>query len=177
MQVQIKREKSKDIEEVNQLFGLAFKQESINPLIKEFRASNHFIPELSRVARINDQIIGIIMYGKVEIVKGRKNVPSIILASIAILPSYQSLGIGKELIANSFQKARDLGHQSVLVVGQEDYFPRFGFKLASEFNITTNLDVADEEFLAIELVPGGLENASGKLKNQDLLPELARYSI
>ena len=177
MQVQIKREKAKDIEEVNLLFGLAFKQEAINPLIKEFRASNHFIPELSRVARINDQIIGIIMFAKVEIVKGRKNIPSIILASIAILPSYHSLGIARELIDNSFQKARDLGHKSVLVIGQEDYFPRFGFKPALEFEITTSLDITEEEFLAMELVPGGLENASGKLKNQELLPELASYSI
>ena len=177
MQIQIKREKSKDIEEVNQLFGFAFKQESINPLIKEFRASKYFIPELSRVARINDQIIGIVMYAKAEIVKGRKNVPSIIMATIAVLPAYQSLGIGGELIANSFQKARDIGYKSVLVIGQEDYFPRFGFKLASEFDITTNLDVEDGEFLAMELIPGGLDNASGKLKNQELLPELVRYSI
>ncbi|NPD44499.1 MULTISPECIES: GNAT family N-acetyltransferase [unclassified Lentimicrobium] len=177
MQVQIKREKPKDIEEVNLLFNLAFQKEDVNALIKDFRKTNHFIPELSRVARINDQIIGIIMYAKAEIVKGRKNVPSIIMATIAVLPSYQGLGIGQELIANSFQKARDLGYVSVLVVGQEEYFPRFGFKPASEFDITTSLEVSEEEFLAIELVPDGLKNASGKLKNQELLPELVKYSI
>ncbi len=177
MQVQIKREKTKYIEEVNLLFEMVFQQEAISSLIKEFRASNHFIPELSRVARINEQIIGVIMYGKVEIVKGRKNVPSIMIASMAILPAYQNLGIGRELIDNSFQKARSMGYESVLAVGQEEYFPRFGFTPASDFDITTNLDLSDEEFLAMELKSGALDNASGKLKNQEFLPELAMYSL
>lgn len=177
MQVQIKREKPHDIEEINLLLSLVFKQENIKDFVKEFRTSSHFIPELSRVARINDQIIGIIMYAKVEIVKGRKNLPSIILASIAVLPKYQSLGFGKELIVNSFQKARELGHKSVLAIGQEDYYPQFGFKPAIDFGIGQSLNISDEDLLAMELLPGGLENASGKLKNHALLNELVKFSL
>lgn len=177
MQVQIKREKSKDIEEVDLLYKIAFEQEPVSELIIGFRKSGQFIPELARVARISDQIIGIIMYSHGEIVKGRKNIPTLLLASITVLPAYQNLGIGTELVRNSFQKARDLGFQSVLVMGDDEYFARFGFKKASDFDISNNMDIPDENFMALELIPDSLQNASGHLKNNPLIPELLKYSV
>jgi len=177
MQVQIKREKAKDREEVDLLYKIAFEQESFSELIFEFRNSNQFIPELARVARISDQIIGIIMYSHGEIVKGRKNIPTIIIASIAVLPAYQNLGIGAELVKNSFQKARELGYKSVLVAGEDDYFSRFGFKKASEYDISNNMDIPVENFMALELIPESLINGSGHLKSHPLIPELLKFSI
>lgn len=177
MQVQIKREKAKDREEVDLLYKIAFEQESPSELIHGFRNSNQFIPELARVARISDQIIGIIMYSHGEIVKGRKNIPTIIIASVAILPAYQNLGIGAELVRSSFQKARDLGYKSVLVAGEEDYFSRFGFKKASEYDISNNMDIPEENFMALELISESLNNASGHLKSHPLIPELLKFSI
>jgi len=177
MQVQIKREKAKDIEEVDLLYKIAFEQETLSELIVGFRNSSQFIPELARVARISDQIIGVIMYSHGEIVKGRKNIPTIIITSLAILPAYQKLGISAELVKNSFQKARDLGYKSVLVAGDDDYFQKFGFKKASDFDITNKMDIPDENFMAMELVPDSLSNASGHLKNHPIIPELLQYSL
>lgn len=177
MQVQIKREKAKDIEEVDLLYKIAFEQESLSDLIVAFRNSSQYVSELARVARISDQIIGVIMYSHGEIVKGRKNIPTLLLASIAVLPAYQNLGIGSELIRNSFQEARELGYKSVLVAGDDEYFSRFGFKKASSFDISNNMDIPEDNFMGIELFPDSLQNASGHLKSQSIIPEMLKFSI
>jgi len=177
MQVEIKREKPTDREEIDLLFRLVFEPDGVSPLIKRMRESDIYIPELSRVARINDSIIGIIMYTKGEIVRGRKHTPVIVLSSLAVLPSYQGFGVGGELILNSFDKARRMGLNAVLTFGQEDYFSKFGFSASNNYEITTNLGIPDEEFLAIELEESSLKDARGYLKNHAVFNELVQYHL
>lgn len=177
MQVEIKREKPADREEIDLLFKLVFEPEGVSSIIKNMRESDIFIPELSRVARINDSIIGIIMYTRGEIVRGRRHIPVVVLSSLAVLPNYQGFGVGAELISNSFDKAIRMGHLAVLTFGQEDYFRKFGFKPANEYGITTSLKIPEEEFLAIEIEKSSLENAKGKLKNHSVFDELVQYHL
>lgn len=177
MQVEIKREKAEDREEVELLFTTVFDEEGILPMIKNLRESDNYIPELSRVARINDSIIGVIMYTSGAIVRGRKQTQTAVLSSIAVLPAYQGLGVGKQLVMNSFNKARRLSIGSVLVFGQEEYFSRFGFKPASEYAITSSLDLTEDEFLALELEEGSLEDANGHLKNQSIYHEIIQFNF
>jgi predicted N-acetyltransferase YhbS len=177
MQVEIKREKPEDREEVDLLFKLVFEPQGVSQTILNLRDSDIYIPELSRVARINDSIIGIIMYTKGEIVRGRRHVPLILLASIAVLPSYQGLGVGAQLISNSFDKARRMDYHSVLAFGQDEYFSRFGFSPAINFGITTSLEISEEEFLAMELEENSLQEAHGHLKNHSIYNELIPYHL
>ncbi len=177
MQVEIKREKPGDREEVDFLFKLVFEQEGASSIIQKLRETDIYIPELSRVARINDSIIGIIMYSKGAIVRGRKQIPTVILSGIAVLPAYQGLGVGSELIANSFVKAKKMEIESVMVFGQEEYFKRFGFIPASKFEITTSLDLQEEEFLVLELEENSLSDAHGHLKNHPLYNELIQFNF
>ncbi|OYT16305.1 MAG: GNAT family N-acetyltransferase [Bacteroidetes bacterium 4572_77] len=177
MQVQIKREKKKDFEEVDMLLKVAFERNSIAHLVQKLRESDAFIPELARVARINNQIIGVIHYSHIQIIKGKKIAHAISMAPLAVLPAYQNLGIGAELIRNSFAKAREKGFDSVIVMGHEEYYPRFGFKLASEYNITCPYDVPNENFMALELFPNVLNKVSGRVKYDPLFTDLPTYTI
>jgi predicted N-acetyltransferase YhbS len=177
MQVEIKREKPEDREEVDFLFNLVFEQEGASSIINKLRETDIYIPELSRVARINDSIIGMIMYTKGVIVRGRKHIPTVVLSGMAVLPAYQGLGVGAELIANSFVKARKMEVESALVFGQEEYFKRFGFLPASQFEITTSLDLLEDEFLALELEKNSLEGARGHLKHHSIYTELIQFNF
>ncbi len=177
MQVKIKRVKKSDFEEVNMLLQVAFNGESVAQILDELKETAEFIPELTRVARINDQIIGIIVYSHAQIIKGKKIFDTISMAPMAVLPAYQNLGIGGELIRNSFAKARSLNYQSVIVMGHEDYYPRFGFKRASEFGIVCPFDVPDENFMAIELFPDTLSGISGKVKYPPLFHDMPSFTI
>lgn len=177
MQVEIRREKAQDIEEVNLLFKLVFEKEPLPQMLTDFRKSSHFIPELARVATINNQIIGVVMYSKAEISKGRRSLPAIVLSVIAVLPSYQGLGIGSELLRKSFQEAREQEYKSIFVLGQEDVFRQFGFISASQFEIQFPLEGTNDDFLVLELQKDGLIKSSGNLKTHPLVGAVYLQSI
>ena len=177
MQVKIKRFKKHDFEEIEMLLKVAFDSDSVANIVKELIDTVDFIPELTRVARISDQIIGVIVYSHAQIIKGKKIHQTISMAPMAVLPAYQNLGIGGELIRNSFAKARELDYQSVIVMGHEEYYPRFGFTLASDFGIISPFDVPDENYMALELFPDTLSAISGKVKYHPLLDDMPSFTI
>lgn len=176
MQANIKRVKKRDFEEIEMLLKMTFESDSVAEMLMEFKNTSDFVPELTRVARINDQIIGVIIYSHVQIAKGKKITDTISMVCMAVLPAYQNLGIGGELIRNSFAKARELEYQSVIVMGYEGYYPRFGFKPTIEFDITCPFDVPEENFMALELFPDTLSVVSGKVKYPVLLNLLPTYT-
>lgn len=49
----------------------------------------------------------------------------------------------------------------MVVLGHKAYYPKFGFKLASLWNIGAPFDVVDESFMSLELTKGSLENVQG----------------
>ena len=54
---------------------------------------------------------------------------------VAVLPAYQKQGAGSAAVIAALATARDRGEQSVVVLGHADYYPRFGFRQATEFGI------------------------------------------
>ncbi|NOR86598.1 MAG: GNAT family N-acetyltransferase, partial [Bacteroidales bacterium] len=172
-----KKEKRQDFEEVELLLKVTFEQDTVAKMVDGLRKTENFIPELSLVARISDQIIGVIMYSHIKIIKGRKSFNSIALGPMAVLPAYQNLGIGSELLRTSFEEARNLEYQSVIVMGSEDYYPRFGFIPASDLAIISPFDVPSENFMAKELFPDTLAKVSGKVKFHPLFDDIVSYTI
>jgi predicted N-acetyltransferase YhbS len=100
---------------------------------------------------------------KVKII-GKEVVESLAMAPVAVLPEYQNQGSGGKLIVAAHNKAKELGFESVIVLGHEGYYPKFGFKLAESFGIKPPFDVPSENFMAMELVDGALEGVEGVVK-------------
>lgn len=90
-----------------------------------------------------------------------QSIESLALAPVSVLPDYQSKGIGKKLILEALQKAKELGYQSVVVLGHPEYYPKFGFQKASHWRIKAPFDVPDEVFMALELQENALVHVSG----------------
>ena len=82
---------------------------------------------------------------------------------VSVLPKFQRQGVGGALIRKSLDAARDLGHRAVLIFGHESYYPRFGFKPASEYGITTADGKNFPAFMALPLYNGALEGVRGRL--------------
>ena len=55
----------------------------------------------------------------------------------------------------------EFGYTSVIVVGHPNYYPRFGFKPASKWEIRLPLKVPDEAVMVLELKPDSLKNCRG----------------
>ncbi|UCF12895.1 MAG: N-acetyltransferase [Thermoplasmatales archaeon] len=156
----IRREKKGDFNSINDVNKQAFKQNNESELIKRIRASKNFIPDLSLVAEVNGKIIGHILFSNINII-GVEDYESLALAPMAVLPKFQKKGIGGRLNKEGLKKARELGYNSVIVVGHQDYYPRFGFERASKWKIKCPFEVPDKAFLAIELKDGALTEKLG----------------
>jgi len=167
MECLITAETEKDYPEVYQVNALAFGQENESKLIEELRPTAHYIPELSLVAKLEGQLVGHILFSLIDIIDTNVRHSSLTLAPLAVHPDFQKQGIGSQLVAQGLAKARSLGYSSAIVLGHPQYYPRFGFVTAAQWNIRCPFEVPSEAFMAIELLPGGLQGKSGVVKFAD----------
>jgi len=166
MDVIIRKEEKKDLKRVYEVNRLAFQQENESKLIEKIRNTENFVPELSLVAEVDDEIVGHILFSKIKI-KGKSVFESLALAPMAVIPKFQKQGIGGKLIKRGLQEAKKLGFDSVIVLGHEKYYPRFGFEKASSWNIKCPFDVPDEAFMGIELTKEAFKDKAGTVKYPD----------
>lgn len=131
-------------------------------LVQKLHHSKNFIPKLSLKAEIDHNIVGYVLFSQVFI-ENKNTTPtqSLALAPVAVLPQYQNQGIGKKLIESGHKIAKDLGYTSSIVLGDPNYYHKFGYKTSTHYKIESPFDVAEEFFMVKELVAGGLKNVFG----------------
>lgn len=61
--------------------------------------------------------------------------PVLSLGPVAVLPSYQKQGAGSAAVRAALATGRGRGEVAVVVLGHAEYYPRFGFRQATEFGI------------------------------------------
>lgn len=165
MEPTIRREQSGDMPEIHKIITLAFGRENEAKLVDLLRNSKAFIPQLSLIATTDGKPVGHILFSKISIVgKDHSETGSLALAPMAVLPQYQRKGIGSQLIQTGLEKAKELKYKSVIVLGHDTYYPRFGFTPANNWDIKPPFDVPPNAFMAIELVSGGLKGISGTVQ-------------
>lgn len=168
MNIKIRQEQPSDCKKIEDVVKMAFlnveqsdKQEHF--LVNKIRQSDAFVSDLSLVAidQETNEIIGHILLSKITIVASNLTVDSLALAPVAVAPEHHKKGVGSQLIIAALKHAKELGFQSVIVLGHKDYYPKFGFKKASLWNIKAPFEVPDEVFMAIELTKDSLTNVQG----------------
>lgn len=150
------------VEQAFQHVGISDQQEHF--LVDRLRKSNAFVPELSIVAESNNEIIGHILLTKISIVNNSTSFESLALAPVSVLPKFQNQGIGGKLIEESHRMAKELNFKSIVLLGHENYYPKFGYELTKKYNIEIPFDAPEENCMVIELVPNGLKGVSGKVE-------------
>jgi putative acetyltransferase len=85
------------------------------------------------------------------------------LAPVAVLPKWQRHGIGTALVAEGLNACRHVHCPFVVVLGDPGFYGRFGFQPASRFGLSNEYGV-DEPFMALELMPGALDEVEGLLR-------------
>ena len=156
--IEIRQESQKDYKEVYMAVKTAFETAEHSDgneqdLVVALRNSDSFIPELSLVAVKEDKIVGYILFTKIKI----ENHEEIALAPLAVLPEYQKQGIGSMLIEQGHKIAKKLEYHYSIVLGSENYYPKFGYIPAIQYGIQAPFDVADENFMAVKLNDADIE--------------------
>ena len=118
---------------------------------------------ISLVAEQDGEIVGHIMFSPVTL-SDHTDLKIMGLAPMAVAPKHQRKGIGSELVEVGLEQCKKQGYGAVVVLGHPEYYPRFGFLAASDFNINCEYEVPKEVFMLIELQSGYLHGKSGVIK-------------
>ncbi|AGA68240.1 putative acetyltransferase [Desulfitobacterium dichloroeliminans LMG P-21439] len=166
MKITIRQETKRDYQTTEDIVKKAFKDAEYSDqkeqfLVSRLRNSKVFVPELSLIGEVDGEFIGHIMLTKLIIENDEREYETLALAPVSVLPEYQNKGIGSKMINEGLRIAKELGFKSVIVLGHEKYYPRFGFRPASRWNIKAPFDVPDESFMALELETGSLAEVIG----------------
>lgn len=159
--MQIRPEQPADITSVHALNATVFETPAEADLVDALREQVQ--PLISLVAEDSDTIVGHIMFSPVTI-PGRDDLKLMGLAPMAVATDRQRQGIGSALVRAGLDHCRQLVTSAVVVLGHPEYYPRFGFEPSERFGIGCEYDVPPEVFMAIELQPGSLQDASGRVK-------------
>jgi putative acetyltransferase len=162
--VLVRAEREGDIREVRKLNKKAFKGNSESKLVDAIREADYFIPGLSLVAEKDGRIVGHILFSPIKIEDQGVITPALALAPMAVSPEYQNQGVGSALIKHGLEECRKLGHKIVVVVGHDEYYPRFGFVRAIDKGLKLPFEAPDEVFMTLELAPGALSGVKGMVE-------------
>jgi len=88
----------------------------------------------------------------------------LLLGPLAVLPEFAGQGFGRRLVAEALEHARANGIALVVLVGDEPYYGRFGFKPVPAGSIVFPGPVDERRILAAELVEGALARVHGRLE-------------
>src|SRR5262249_31672579 len=113
---------------------------------------------VSLVAEVDGAVVGHILFSPVTL-EGA-TVSGLGLAPVAVRPAWQRKEIGSRLTRAGLEACRGLGVGYVVVLGWPKYYPRFGFQLASRFELGNEYGATDS-FMVLELQPGCLAGLSG----------------
>lgn len=90
-----------------------------------FRDGVEPVRELSWIALEGDRLVGAIRYWPILV--GETGHSALLLGPLAIAQDRAGKGIGRALMFKTLDLAAQLGHDLVLLVGDVDYYKRFGF--------------------------------------------------
>jgi putative acetyltransferase len=155
----IRLEEPKDRDAVYTVNTEAFGRENEANLVDRLRKAPATI---SLVAVKTEQIVGHIFFSPVEIAgHSLSHLFMLGLAPLAVRPNYQKQGIGSLLIRQGLEQCIRLGCKAVFVLGDPNYYARFGFVPAKENKLRCEYAGSDESFMVLELVSGTLNGCSG----------------
>lgn len=142
-------------------------------LVHKLRDSEVYLPELSRVAVIGEEIVGVICYAKAMLKQGEQTKEILLFGPLCVAPEWQGCGIGGRLLKETLAAAGEMGYEGVVIFGEPDYYPRFGFQTCDHFGITTVDGKNFDAFLGIELVEGGLKDFGGRFIEPEVFENLS----
>jgi predicted N-acetyltransferase YhbS len=87
--------------------------------------------------------------------------PALLLGPLAVEPAFRSRGIGEALVRVSLDSARRAGHRLVILVGDESYYGRMGFKRVPPGRLSLPGPVDPARLLYCELTPDAFAGVSG----------------
>jgi putative acetyltransferase len=156
----VRPENLKDIQDIYNINSRAFGRNDEGDLVDKLRGE--VSPYISLVAEKGSRKTGHILFTPVTIKNSSLKAAG--LGPMAVLPDYQGRGIGGALIEEGLCECRAKGMEAVFVLGEGEYYTRYGFEPASDRGLYWRSDEYAPYFFVFELEDGALHEVTGEVR-------------
>ena len=129
MTLVVRPESGDDAEAIRAVHLAAFPTPAEADLVRDLH--DDFDSEISLVAEQAGDIVGHVMLSRMSAAGDGRAYRALGLGPVAVRPGSQGAGVGSELIRSALAIAGTLGEEVVFVLGDPDYYRRFGFSAAA----------------------------------------------
>ena len=162
----IDTEKLFDIQQREALLDRVFGADRFAKTCERLREGRLPARDLAFVVRSGDRVAATLRFWHVDAGK----VPALMLGPLAVDPLFRNEGWGGKLINHGLEKAREIGHRGVILVGDAPYYARFGFDRSVTERLVLPGPVDYGRFLGVELASAGMSGARGMVRPTGAVP-------
>lgn len=160
---QIKPEPAALAGAVERLYDDVFGPARFHKASYQFRDGVAPVKALSWIALDGDRLIGVIRYWPILV--GETGHPALLLGPLAIAQDKAGKGIGRALMFKTLELAAQRGHDLVLLVGDVDYYKRFGFVPATPHGFVMPGETRPDRLQVAPLKDNVLGKIAGELRH------------
>ena len=120
-------------------------------LIRIIRESRDYLPDISRIAEWDGRIVGAVYYTRAWIDDGDTRHEVATFGPLAVEPTLEGNDIGGALMRETIRLAKAAGISGIVLIGEPDYYPRFGFERGAKYGITDAAGRTPDELMCLPL--------------------------
>ncbi len=158
--MQIRHERPTDIDAREALLDTAFGETRYRKSSERLREDRLPAEGLAFIASEGKRVIGTARLWNVTVGHERQ---ALLLGPVAVAEDCRSRGLGGALVRRAIQTARGLGHGAILLVGDPEYYSRFGFSGEKTGALWMPGPFERHRLLGRELKAGALDGARGMI--------------
>lgn len=145
--VTIRDERPGDAAAIRDLLVAAFAGPAEADLVERLRADGDVVLELVAIA--GDAVVGGVVFSRLAVTTvPERALVARVLAPLAVAPDRQRRGIGTALVREGLARLDAAGTDLVLVLGDPDYYGRFGFRPGRPERMVSPYPVPENQWLA-----------------------------
>lgn len=137
-------------------------------LVHVLRDADCYVEEISRVAELDGEIVGAILYSKAKVVDGDKVHEVLTFGPLCVEPTLHNSGVGRMLLEETISLAKEAGYPGIVIFGEPEYYPRHGFLTCDHFGITTADGSNFDAFMAYSLDEEKFSKIHGKFMEDEV---------
>ncbi|MBI3704946.1 MAG: N-acetyltransferase [Rhizobiales bacterium] len=160
LNVTILPETADDAEAVERLHERTFGPGRFARTAFRIREGRAHLPELSFTARIGTLLVGSLWMTPICI----GETPALLLGPVTVEPPFRERGVGSALIKRALKDAGDKGYRLAVLVGDEPFYGKLGFKRIPKGQVKMPGPVDPARLLVAELAPGAFEGVKGLIR-------------
>jgi predicted N-acetyltransferase YhbS len=127
---------------------------------QRIREGRDHVRQFSFTARIGTLLVGSVRLTPVRVGETK----GLMLGPLTVEPPFRRRGIGKALLDRALKEASAAGYGLVMLVGDEAYYARSGFRRIPKGRVSMPGPVDPDRLLVLELAAGAFQGVNGPIR-------------